>query len=254
MVKRVIVSISIFVAAFLILAQTFAARETKDSQSAGRTGTRKSGTAWARRAKADVNSVFAGVKSLADPNAISTKLKQFNGLESALENVNKGGRRETRGWMRDPVEGKLDLAETVNKQIVAEFAFIRELAVGEGAGKTVAAIDGLLLERQERFRKVLKRIETAMRKMRREGRDQGQGRGRYRDRDPSRNGSRLRDRSRYQEMGRDRLGDRGRYREGYQGTSRDQYGEWGRTRNRQDRRSRQQPYRSETEEEEDSTE
>jgi hypothetical protein len=47
----------------------------------------------------------------------------------------------------------------MKKQITAEFKFLRELAIKEGAVKTTAAIDGILLDRQERFKDVIEKLE-----------------------------------------------------------------------------------------------
>jgi hypothetical protein len=76
------------------------------------------------------------------------------------------------------------LVKAVQKQVAAEFDFLRELAVEEGAEKTVAAIDGLIADREKRFEEINKKIEAAMKRLReREGR-----RGRDRDRGQRRRG------------------------------------------------------------------
>ena len=55
----------------------------------------------------------------------------------------------------------------MQKQITAEFKFLRELAIKEGAAKTTAAIDGILLDRQERFKDVIEKLEKETERYRR---------------------------------------------------------------------------------------
>ena len=104
-----------------------------------------------------------------------------------------GGRTESREWTRPKKDStNLDLAVAVNDQVIEEFKFIRELAAEEGAAMTVAAIDGLMLERRERFEDVSKKLEQdqerAQKKAEREERRRGgtERGGRTRDRDTRR--------------------------------------------------------------------
>jgi len=102
----------------------------------------------------------------ADPNAVRTDIRAFKGLEKALESVSKKSRQEVREWTQRAVENRLNLAKAVQGQVVAEFGFIRELAVEEGAIKTTTAIDALLASRQERFEKIITRIEEERKRIR----------------------------------------------------------------------------------------
>lgn len=129
----------------------------------------------------------AGATTVADPNAIRAKIEEFEGLDEALEQINKEGKGETREWTRR-TEDKLELALAVQKQITAEFNFLRELAVEEGAVKTTAAIDGMLLDRQERFKDVIEKFEKERERLRRrsereERRSKDQERSRERSRE-----------------------------------------------------------------------
>jgi hypothetical protein len=131
-----------------------------------------------------------------DANVILEKIEEF-GLGRDLREVTGGARTESREWTRTNREDDLDLANAVNDQVMAELKFIRELAAEEGAGMTVAAIDGLIMERRERFGQVSKKLEkererTRKKTEREERRRGGNDReGRTRDRD-----SRRRDRTR----------------------------------------------------------
>ena len=133
-----------------------------------------------------------------DPNVILEKIQEFKGLDRDIKQVTDQARTESRAWTRPNKDNSnLDLAVAVNDQVTEEFKFIRELAAEEGAAMTVAAIDGLMLERQERFEQVTKKLEQdlarARKKAEREERRRGgtERGGRTRDRD-----SRRRDRTR----------------------------------------------------------
>jgi hypothetical protein len=58
------------------------------------------------------------------------------------------------------LEVRVDLAKRVQAQSRLELAFIRKLAVEEGAAKTTAVIDKLLLDRQQRFENIFKKMEA----------------------------------------------------------------------------------------------
>ncbi|MHC4156033.1 MAG: hypothetical protein ACYST6_14085 [Planctomycetota bacterium] len=80
------------------------------------------------------------------------------------------------------------MADLVHKQVVDELVFLRQVAVEEGALKTVAATEALLLDRQERFEKVFGKLERSMRRAERSGRGRrGRRDMRYRYREPGGN-------------------------------------------------------------------
>jgi hypothetical protein len=115
----------------------------------------------------DANS--ADANSVTDPNEPAYMM--FEGLEEALRRVNQESRREMREWTRGASEDKTNLVKAVQKQVMAEFNFLRELAVEEGAEKTAAAIDGLIADREQRFEEITQKMEAAMKRLRgREGR------------------------------------------------------------------------------------
>jgi hypothetical protein len=102
-----------------------------------------------------------------DPNSVRTRIEKFEGLGGALEQINAGGGEEIREWTRGRLDDRLELALAMQKQITAELKFLRELAVKEGAAETTAAIDGLLLDRQERFKGVIDELERNSERIRR---------------------------------------------------------------------------------------
>ena len=63
-----------------------------------------------------------------------------------------------RQWLQTGVE-KSSLLGSEHTEIVADFKSIRIIAVEEGAEKTTAAIDGILLSRQERFEELAQKME-----------------------------------------------------------------------------------------------
>ena len=128
----------------------------------------------------DANS--ADANSVTDPNKPAYMM--FEGLEAALKRVNQGSRRETREWIRGTAEDKTSLVKAVQKQVMAEFNFLRELAVEEGAEKTAAAIDGLIADREKRFEEITQKMEAAMKsnKRSRDRRDRSQRRRSREDR------------------------------------------------------------------------
>jgi hypothetical protein len=198
---------------FLILSQVFAA----DVNDRGETEPRSKSAKYGRVSKAlsgeEEKSLIAGLEFLADPNTVKSKLKKYEGLEEELEKVNKASAKEMREWGQGLVEERMNLAEAANKQAVDELVLLRQVAVEEGALKTAAAIDGLLLDRQDRFEKVSKKIGIAIRRSGRlergtmrgsrrdlRGRTRGRGQNMYDEqyrngaRDSYRDRSRIRDR------------------------------------------------------------
>lgn len=140
---------------------------------------------------------------LGDANSVTAKVNEFEGLGEALNKIGIAGEKESREWIRDALENRIRLAEIVQEQAVEELGLVRELAVKEEAVETVAAIDAIMLERYERYRATVTKMEEKLRRMR------AGERGRT-DARVSRRGTR----SRYRDEGRygDRYGERNAYR------------------------------------------
>ncbi|HUW19609.1 MAG TPA: hypothetical protein VMW16_09925 [Sedimentisphaerales bacterium] len=180
--KRLFVSTLIIVGGLFVLAQGFAAEENEGSKiTEKRSSVSRRSPTRARRDRADANSVAAELKSLEDANAVKTNLRKFEGLEKAVDDLSRGGRKEIREWTQSTAEENVDLAKAVHEQAIDELAFIRKLASEEGALKTTAAIDALLLDRQERYGKMLDKMEANEKRMRRSDRDYRRTRGRIRN-------------------------------------------------------------------------
>ena len=140
-----------------------------------------------------------------DPNMVKTKVKEYKGLEKSLQYLAKkgqsvcyrchsssaqarkpkstGGRDERTTRVRTGGRGKGrigSLVKAMHKQTGAELELIRKLAAEEGAKKTIAAIDGLLLNRQERLEDIVKKSQQQRRSAGSMGSQQKHTRGRKR--------------------------------------------------------------------------
>ncbi len=109
----------------------------------------------------------AEVDPLADPNKIEAAIKAFEGLDKELAELKRKSGEEIRQWFNKEDDNKTNLAKAAHEQSKEELMFIRKLAVEEGAKKTTAAIDGLLLSRQERFDKLIEKFQEEKRELRR---------------------------------------------------------------------------------------
>jgi len=81
------------------------------------------------------------------------------------EQLDPQTQEQIRLWLQTTPDKKLELAKAVHPLIQAEMSSIRAIAVEEQAKKTTAAIDGLLLARQERFDKLVLKMEEDIRKL-----------------------------------------------------------------------------------------
>lgn len=79
-----------------------------------------------------------------------------------------GGKNEIQisEWLKTGVENRISLANAVQEPIKADLIYIRKFAVEEEAKKTTAAIDGLLLSRQQRMERLVQKMEEQLRRMR----------------------------------------------------------------------------------------
>jgi ankyrin repeat protein len=87
-----------------------------------------------------------------------------NGEDEPEEEIDTQTKNEIRDWLQTTPENKLRLAESVHKQLTTELTSIKNIAIEEKAEKTAAAIDGLLLSRQQRFTRTVQIMEEENRK------------------------------------------------------------------------------------------
>lgn len=153
--KRLVISMSIFVLVFFGLVPILFGAEDANSQPA------KEATqpveAKAQPAKETAKVIFTSDVNVTDPNEI--RRRTFGGLEKAMEQVDEQSKEEISQWMEGEIERKQNLMKAVHERSSAEFNLIREVAVKEGAVKTTAAIDQVIKDREERYNRLINRLE-----------------------------------------------------------------------------------------------
>jgi len=139
----------------------------------------------------DVNVTGADANTTVEPNVEGPHAKMLKDIEKAFEDVKRGGQKEGREWLKFKDKERISLTRAIQGQVLDELDVLREIAVEEEAVKTTAAIDMLIADRQERYKKVLTRMETEDEKMRRREELRNK-RERDRDRDRERDKERVR--------------------------------------------------------------
>ncbi|UCG55671.1 MAG: ankyrin repeat domain-containing protein [Phycisphaerales bacterium] len=84
---------------------------------------------------------------------------------SGVEPLDPETENQVRDWTSATTDNRTTLARSVHDRIWAEMTSIREVAVAEEAKKTTAAIDGVLLSRQERLAQRIAKMEEARRSL-----------------------------------------------------------------------------------------
>lgn len=132
----------------------------------------------------DVNTTAADVNVVREPNEENLKAGMSEDLENAFAEVKRGGQREGREWLKFKAEQRMGLAKAIQSQVLDELNVLRGIAVEGNAIKTTAAIDILIADREERYKKVLERMESEDEKARCQKQLQDE---RSRDKEPRRN-------------------------------------------------------------------
>lgn len=109
-----------------------------------------------------------------DQNVVYAAIKAHPGLDKQLEQVGRGSRTEVEEWRRlqenlastTAADNRSRLAREVQKQVAQELGLLRQIAEEEGAKKTVAAIDGVLMYRQYRLEKLNEQMQADRRNAR----------------------------------------------------------------------------------------
>jgi len=112
----------------------------------GRTSTYSSGTRMPRRGLTGQDAMMRQGASPGSPGAVSADMLDRD--EIPLDT-----------WLQGDFDGKIELAMAVHNQVNGQIGSIRRVAVEERARKTTAAIDGILLDRQKRFEKLVAEME-----------------------------------------------------------------------------------------------
>ena len=169
--KRWTIFTVIAVIASVCLVSSYAGININSSVSQqGIPGSRSSFPSSSRPAEAPA-SPYVGSNSMdtapLDPNKVFAAVRAFPGLEQELTKVGKGSRAEVAEWRRlqdnlasaTAVDNRSRLGREVQKQVALELGLLRKIAEEEGAKKTIAAIDGVLLFRQSRLEKLNKQMQ-----------------------------------------------------------------------------------------------
>ena len=93
-----------------------------------------------------------------------------------LSLIDQESKKEVREWLNRRAENRIALAKAVQKQVDAELKFLRKIAVEEGAEKTIQAVDQLLAARNQRFEKVIKKMQAEQKSDRMKAREERKGR------------------------------------------------------------------------------
>ena len=109
---------------------------------------------------------------IADVNTVMKQINQFEGLQDQLDELQTGRKKETSLWYRGALEERLSLGRAVQKQVMAELNIIRKTAAEEGATKTVAAVDYLILKRGTQLEDLVRKSELARKKALRQKREE----------------------------------------------------------------------------------
>jgi len=102
-----------------------------------------------------------------DPNKVMAAIKAFEGLQQQLDRLEASSRNEVQEWLRQSTfDHRTQILRAVENQMRQELLLLRQLAAEEKANKTLAAIDGVLLQRQQRFRTIMERLQQQSRSQR----------------------------------------------------------------------------------------
>ncbi|MFQ6035973.1 MAG: ankyrin repeat domain-containing protein [Sedimentisphaerales bacterium] len=119
------------------------------------------------------------VDILADANEIKARIKTFEGLEEALQQINSKSRLEKSAWLQSKMDNRTSVTRAVQEQVKLELTFVRKTAVEEKAEKTTKTIDEVLAKRQQLYSKIRRELLVQKRQMKQTQSFRGRSRGRY---------------------------------------------------------------------------
>ena len=99
----------------------------------------------------------ADVNNIVDPN--KTQIDKGDATAQTWLKISKGN-KEVHAWLNKEAKNRITLAKAVHNQVNAELEFLLEIAIEEGAEKTIDAIDQLLAARNTRFEKIIKKLQV----------------------------------------------------------------------------------------------
>jgi hypothetical protein len=90
---------------------------------------------------------------------LTTEENPSSGYGRITQDANDVEEAHIQQWLDTSPDDKMDLLRVVHDQVRAQFVAVRKVALEEEAKKTTAAIEGVLLNRQERFTRLTERME-----------------------------------------------------------------------------------------------
>lgn len=126
-------------------------------------------SAWGQRSQRGQNYGTNAPDNLYGRDSINTP-RGYGSQDSGRppEQLDPQTEEQIRLWLQSTPDKKLELAKAVHPLMQAEMGSIRAVSVEEKAKKTTAAIDGLMLARQQRFDKLVVDLEQEQRKLQEE--------------------------------------------------------------------------------------
>jgi hypothetical protein len=116
--------------------------------------------AFAQAMAATDANIAAGVGG---PDANQPEGQWAKAIEQDVNRIEQGG--DAQQW-QSRIDNRAELAKAVSAKVTEELAFLRRLAVDEGAKKTAKAIDLLIASREKRLNELLKVLEDETRQER----------------------------------------------------------------------------------------
>jgi len=103
----------------------------------------------------------------ADPNAVKTLIAAYPELEKPLAELSRRSRIEVRQWLayKENQDLRVNEVRAMLMQSTTELQVLKKVAAADGAKRTVAAIDAMLLERKGRYERLAKEIVLQQRKL-----------------------------------------------------------------------------------------
>ena len=120
----------------------------------------------------DLNSI-ANIDPLAEPNAVKKRIEMFQGLDKEFKNIVQKSDMEITEWINGIEDITPNIVKAIYEHIGAEYEFVRKQAGEEKADKTITVIDGVILYRNERFKKIVEKMQEE--EMRREALESRRG-------------------------------------------------------------------------------
>jgi|GEM_PF-6264681 len=135
----------------------------------------------------------------ADPNIVKAAIRSYPELEKVLTELAMRSRAEVRQWLsyREDQDPRLSEVRAMHTQSVTELQVLKKVAEADGAKRTAAAIDALLLERQGRYERLAREVVLQQRKLLAERNQAGDAAGRAATRRTNTTGGRTGGRTTY---------------------------------------------------------